>query len=35
MGNRLARHIPPTVMRRTIAVLLVASGLSLTRHLWL
>lgn len=35
LGNRLARHIPPTVMRRTMAVLLVVSGLSLTRHLWL
>lgn len=35
LGNRLAHHIPPTVMRRTIAVLLVISGLSLTRHLWL
>ena len=35
LGNRLARHIPPAVMRRTIAVLLVVSGLSLTRHLWL
>jgi uncharacterized protein len=35
LGNRLARHIPPAAMRRAIAVLLVASGLSLTRHLWL
>ena len=35
VGNRLARHIPPPVMRRTMAVLLVVSGLSLTRHLWL
>ena len=35
VGNRLARHIPPQVMRRTMAVLLVVSGLSLTRHLWL
>jgi uncharacterized protein len=34
-GNRLARHIPAAVMRRSIAVLLVLSGLSLTRHLWL
>lgn len=35
LGNRLARHIPAAVMRRSMAVLLVASGLSLTRHLWL
>jgi uncharacterized protein len=35
LGNRLARHIPPAAMRRAIAVLLVVSGLSLTRHLWL
>ena len=35
VGNRLASHIPAAVMRRTMAVLLVISGLSLTRHLWL
>jgi uncharacterized membrane protein YfcA len=35
LGNRLARHIHPLVMRRAMAVLLVISGLSLTRHLWL
>lgn len=34
LGNRAARHIPPAVMRRTISILLIASGLSLTRHLW-
>ena len=34
-GNRLARRIAPEVMRRTMAWLLLASGLSLTRHLWL
>lgn len=34
LGNRLAKHIPPSIMRRTIALLLIASGLSLTRHLW-
>ena len=35
LGNRLARHIPPPAMRRAMALLLIASGLSLTRHLWL
>lgn len=35
LGNRVARHIPPMVMKRLMALLLVASGLSLTRHLWL
>jgi len=34
LGNRLARHIPPPAMRRAMAVLLIASGLSLTQHLW-
>lgn len=35
LGNRLARHIPPQLMRKAIASLLICSGLSLTRHLWL
>ena len=35
MGNRLAKQIPAVIMKRTIAVLLIASGLSLTRHIWL
>lgn len=35
MGNRLAKHIPAVAMKKTIAVLLIASGLSLTRHIWL
>jgi uncharacterized membrane protein YfcA len=35
LGNQLARRIPAAVMRRSIAALLVISGLSLTRHLWL
>lgn len=35
LGNRVARHIPAATMRRTISVLLVISGLSLTRHIWL
>ena len=35
LGNRIARHIPALLMRRTMAVLLFVSGLSLTRHLWL
>lgn len=35
VGNGLARHIPAAAMRRSIAVLLTFSGLSLTRHLWL
>jgi len=35
VGNKLARRIPPPLMRRMIAGLLMVSGLSLTRHLWL
>ena len=35
LGNRLARHIPPAIMRRTMALLLMISGLLLTRHVWL
>ena len=35
LGNRLAQRIPPLLMRRGMALLLLASGLSLTRHLWL
>jgi hypothetical protein len=35
LGNRVARHIPANIMRRTIAALLVTSGLALTRHLWM
>jgi uncharacterized membrane protein YfcA len=35
LGNRIARHIPALLMRRTMAVLLFVSGLSLARHLWL
>lgn len=35
LGNRLARQIPAPLMRRLIAGLLMASGLFLTRHLWL
>lgn len=35
IGNRLAKQIPAVIMKRTIAVLLIASGLSLTRHIWL
>ncbi len=34
-GNRMASHVPAAIMRRAIALLLVISGLSLTRHLWL
>jgi uncharacterized membrane protein YfcA len=35
LGNKLARRIPPPLMRRLIAGLLMVSGVSLTRHLWL
>jgi uncharacterized protein len=35
LGNRLAHRIPPMLMRRTIAALLLVSGLMLTRHIWL
>jgi uncharacterized membrane protein YfcA len=35
LGNKVARQIPAAVMRSMMAVLLIASGLSLTRHLWL
>jgi uncharacterized membrane protein YfcA len=35
IGNRLAKQIPAVIMKRTIALLLIASGLSLTRHIWL
>jgi uncharacterized membrane protein YfcA len=35
IGNRLAKQIPAVIMKRIIAVLLIASGLSLTRHIWL
>lgn len=35
LGNKLARRIPPPLMRRLISGLLMTSGLSLTRHLWL
>ncbi|MDV7398583.1 hypothetical protein RZS08_44675, partial [Arthrospira platensis SPKY1] len=35
LGNRVARHIPALTMRRVIAALLLVSGLSLTRHLWM
>jgi uncharacterized protein len=35
IGNRLAKQMPAVIMKRTIAVLLIASGLSLTRHIWL
>lgn len=35
LGNRVARYIPSAAMRRTTALLLIVSGLSLTRHLWL
>jgi uncharacterized protein len=34
LGNKVARQIPAAVMRSMMAVLLIASGLSLTRHLW-
>lgn len=35
LGNRVAKHIPALTMRRVIAALLLVSGLSLTRHLWM
>jgi uncharacterized membrane protein YfcA len=35
LGNHLANQIPAVIMKKTIAVLLIASGLSLTRHIWL
>ncbi|MES2838664.1 MAG: sulfite exporter TauE/SafE family protein [Pseudomonadota bacterium] len=35
LGNRLAQRIPAPLMRRLMAGLLMASGLFLTRHLWL
>jgi uncharacterized membrane protein YfcA len=35
VGNRLAQHIAPATMRRTMAALLTVSGLSLMRNLWL
>lgn len=35
LGNRVAKLIPPAIMKRTIALLLIASGLSLTRHIWI
>jgi uncharacterized membrane protein YfcA len=35
LGNRLARQIPASVMRRLMAGLLMVSGIFLTRHLWL
>lgn len=35
VGNRLAKRIAPSTMRRTVAVLLTMSGLSLIRNLWL
>ena len=34
LGNRLATRIPPTVMKRLMAVLLCVSGLSLMRQFW-
>ncbi len=34
VGNRVARHIPALLMKRLMAALLVASGLSLMRHFW-
>lgn len=35
LGNRVARRIPAPLMRRLMSGLLMASGLFLTRHLWL
>lgn len=35
LGNRVAKLIPALIMKRTIALLLMASGLSLTRHIWI
>lgn len=35
LGNKVARRIPAASMRRMMAALLMISGLSLTRHLWL
>ncbi len=35
LGNRLAEFIPAVTMKRIIAALLIVSGLSLTRHIWI
>lgn len=35
LGHRLSKHVSPGIMKRTVDVLLVISGLSLTRHVWL
>lgn len=34
IGNRIAAHIPPLLMKRLLAVLLALSGLALMRHVW-
>ena len=34
LGNRVAAHIPPVLMKRFMATLLALSGLSLMRHFW-
>lgn len=35
LGNRLASHIHPLLMRRIMAALLAVSGLTLMRHFWI
>lgn len=32
LGDRLARHVPALVLMRWVAILLIVSGLLLTRH---
>jgi uncharacterized membrane protein YfcA len=32
LGNRVAAHIPPALMKRLLAALLAVSGLALIRH---